>query len=65
MSIECAMATGRLTGNWIRARERGKKGSKATFAEQGHMQVFQNTEMRLVAEEDDVNQTPEGSWSPG
>ena len=65
MSIECAMATGRLTGNWICVKERGKKGSKATCAEQGHIQVFQNTEMHLVAEEDDVNQTPQGSWNPG
>ena len=29
------------------------------------IQVFQNTEMHLVAEEDDVNQTPQGSWNPG
>lgn len=65
MSIECTMATGRLTGNWICVRERGKKGSKAIFAEQGHIQVFKNTEMRLVAEEDDVNQTPQGSGNPG
>lgn len=40
MSIECTVATGRLTGNWICVRERAKKGSKAIFAEQGHIQVF-------------------------
>lgn len=46
-------------------RERGTKGSKTIFAEQGHNQIFRNADMCLLVEEYDVSPNSTGiqvSW---